>query len=383
MGGANADSPDRSVTCMIVGGGVHGTHLAVRLLETTALSHEEIAIVDPHPELLAAFREQCRACGMETLRSAYVHHLGMEAFALERFAEDRGRTGELIPTVDYPERPSVDLFFDHADHVIERHRLHRLHHRAKVTDVERRSGDGYRVTTTDGSFAADRCVLAIGHGGHLRRPGWAADLDGATHVWDRGDCPIHAGPGSPSPRSAPGSQPRSEDSDIDPLTAREGRQTIVVGSGITGAQVTRALSEREHVMLLTRSPIEWTIPEAAPPWVTWRHLERELHEYPPGSAERLRPVDEARNDGTIPPWFYQPFRKAMANDRLKFEQGEVTAAIDLSDGVYRRLKHRMRLSQRYPSPRLQTRLLGVRVITLQRIEESASRFITGRMSRPT
>ena len=61
-----------TVRCAIVGGGVHGVHLAARLLDETSLDRREIVILDPNDRLLASFRRKAYACGMETLLSTYV-----------------------------------------------------------------------------------------------------------------------------------------------------------------------------------------------------------------------------------------------------------------------------------------------------------------------
>ena len=107
-----------AVDCAIIGGGIHCTYLSQRLLEDTTLDHSSIALIDPNDRLLDSFRRKARACGMDSLRSTFVNHLGTDPFALEGFAEGHSRKGELRPTVDYPDRPGLELFLDHADHVI-------------------------------------------------------------------------------------------------------------------------------------------------------------------------------------------------------------------------------------------------------------------------
>ncbi|MFO7834190.1 MAG: FAD/NAD(P)-binding protein, partial [Halohasta sp.] len=284
--------------CVIVGGGIHGTYCCQRLLEDTPLDRSAVAILDPNERLLDSFRTKARACGMDSLRSTFVHHIGTDPFGLESFAEARDRTEELRPTVDYPDRPSLDLFVDHADHVIESNGLDTLHVRVAVEAIHERADGGLRLTTDDGMIDARACVLAIGHGGRVRLPDWAEGVDRATHVWDGFD------PDADSER------------------------TVVVGGGITAAQL--ACELREPVTMLTRHPLQWELSEADPPWLNWRHIERKLHCHPPGSAARLAVVDEARYDATIPPHLYDEFRTRVDDQRLHIVQGEVetTASAD-------------------------------------------------------
>ena len=291
-------------SCAIVGGGIHGTYLAQRLLADTSLDREDITIVDPNERLLASFRQKARACGMTTLRSTFVHHLGTEPFGLERFAEDTGRTDELVPTVDYPARPSLELFLDYADHLIDRKDLDAVHQQATVGSIQsRHDAPGVRLETTMGPIDARTCVLAIGHGDRYRLPAWARATAGVEHVWDGFD----------------------PNADVD--------RTIVVGGGITAGQLACALSETQSVTILSRHPIEWEVVEATPPWINWSHIEETLHAHPPGSTDRLAVIDDARHTATIPPYFYDTFDDRLADGSLTIQQGEIESARVTEDTV--------------------------------------------------
>ncbi|WP_418285221.1 FAD/NAD(P)-binding protein [Halorubrum sp. DTA46] len=294
---------DDAQGCVIVGGGIHGTHLAQRLLEGTSLEHEDITIVDPHDRLLAAFRRHARACGMETLRSTYVQHVGTEPFGLESFADSRVREDELIPTVDYPDRPSLDLFLDHADRVIESKAIDSLHLRGTVERIHERAGGGFRLTTSTGSIDADTCVLAVGHGGRYRLPEWTQGVDEVDHVWGG----------------------------FDPEATVD--HTVIVGGGITAAQLARTLSETQSVTVVSRHPLRWEISEADPPWLNWNHIERELHCHPPASKARLDAVREARYSATIPPHLYELIDDRQAAGRLHIRQAAIEAATAIEGEV--------------------------------------------------
>jgi len=295
------DSHD-GFSCVIVGGGIHGTYCCQRLLEDTALKRWEIAIVDPHDRLLASFRRKARACGMEALRSTFVQHVGTEPFGLESFAEAHDRENELHPTIDYPDRPSLDLFLDHADHVIDSKGLDALHMETAVEGIQERDDGGFRLITSEGLIDTQTCVLAIGHANRYRIPDWAGSVDGAEHVWDGFD---------------PG---------------RRVDQTIIIGGGITAAQLAGTLRD-QRVTMVTRRPLQWEVSEADPPWLNWNHIERELHSQPPASKARLETIREARYAATIPPHLYDCLDNRLGEGTLRILQGEVDSAANTDDQV--------------------------------------------------
>jgi len=283
-------------TC-IVGGGVHGTCVA-RALREQGHTSADIAVVDPNDGLLASFRRKARACAMPALRSSFVQHLGSDPLGLQEFAVERGRETELVGTVDYPARPSLSLFLDHAESVIERWSLDSVHRQATVEGIERDS-ECYRVDTTTGPIWADNTVLAIGQGGRYRYPDWAG-TDGIVHVWDGFDPSVDG-------------------------------ETIVVGGGITAAHLACTLPERGSVTLLSRHPLDWEIAEAAPPWVTWSHIEATLHSKPAGSKARFETVQSARHSPTIPPYLYHDLDTHLGEETLTLEQGTVSRARNNSE----------------------------------------------------
>ena len=303
-----------TVGCAVVGGGIHGTHLAQRLLEDGPFDGSELVLVDPHEKLLASFRRKAVACGMESLRSTFVHHVGTEPFGLESFAEANDREHELVPTVDYPDRPTLDLFLDYAASVIERKELESLHRRATVERIrDRPDADGLRLRTSAGSVDADHCVLAIGHGDRYERPDWATGVEGVTHVWD----------------------------EFDPDASAD--RTIVVGGGITAVQLACELSETEPVVLVSRHPIEYEVSEADPPWINWSHIERTLHAEPPGSRERFETVADARHTATVPPYLYGELEERIDEGRVTLTQGNVESAAIEDESVRLTLDHGLHL----------------------------------------
>jgi cation diffusion facilitator CzcD-associated flavoprotein CzcO len=248
---------------------------------------------------------------MRTLRSTFVHHIGTEPFSLESFAEGAGREAELVSTENYPNRPTLELFLDHARNVIDRRGIDECHVQSAVTGVTRTgASDRLDVRTDAGMLDARRVVLAIGLGGSRTIPTWGMSLpDDApfVHVWD---------------------------DEFDPTTAAEfPGPTFVVGGGITAAQLACSLSEHTDVTLLSRHDLEIELPEADPYWINWQHIEQEIHTLPPGSKARLDRVRAARNDATIPPYVERRLDEARDCDALDIRRGEITSAYAADDGL--------------------------------------------------
>lgn len=304
----------RKFDCTIIGGGIHGTYLVQRLLEDASFDRSDVRLVDPHDQLLTSFREKAAACGMGSLRSTFVHHIGTEPLGLESFAEANDREDELVPTVDYPPRPTLDLFLDYSNYVIERKDLESLQCQATVEAIsDRPDGKKLRLETTAGPIETDHCILAIGHGGRYRWPDWAVGLDGAEHVWEG----------------------------FDPQASVD--RTIVVGGGITAAQLACELSETQSVALLSRHPLEWELSEADPPWINWSHIEENLHVHPPGSSERFEVVSEARYTATVPPYLYSALEGRRDSDVLTLTQGAVDSVERDGESVRLSLDHGLQL----------------------------------------
>ncbi|MFO7832830.1 FAD/NAD(P)-binding protein [Halorubrum kocurii] len=314
VGRLTADHPlsgDPPYEYVIVGGGIHGTCLANHLITEGEYTRDEIRILDPREELLASFAKKANQCGMETLRSTFVHHIDTESFSLESFAEGHHRANELVSTKNYPDRPTLGLFLDHARDVIERRELSDCHHRSKVTDVTQSAGtETYLVETDAGAIETHRVVLAVGLGATPTLPEWTRSFpDDAplAHVWDEAFDPATPG-------------------------AFEGR-TFVVGGGITAGHLACRLAEWTAVTLLSRHELEIELTEADPHWINWRHIGKEIHTLPPGSEARLDRVRAARNDATIPPYVERRLAEARDGGALEHRQGEITSANATDEGL--------------------------------------------------
>lgn len=296
---------DTDVT--IIGGGVHGTHLAVRLLNAGICDRNRLRIVEPDG-LLAGFRRRCQQCGMVELRSPLVHHVSRDPFSLREFARQRGRTDKLIATEIGGDRPTVSLFFDHAEWVCRQHDLAALIESARATAIVDHD-DRVCIETSGGRHTAQWCLLAVGHR-RLNRPAWAEDLPSTApvdHVWDREFDPDEIG-----------------------STATVG----IVGCGITAAKLATTVARPgREVRLFARSPFRIELREAGTDWMHFSRVVDRLHELPPASQERAERVSEARYSGTMPPHVFSRLREAIEDGRVEPDQTEITVASEAGGTV--------------------------------------------------
>ncbi len=319
---------------VIIGAGVHGTLLAAEL-RRKGVDPEAVTLLDPNPPL-ARFERRCRACGMETMRSPFVQHLGADPFALEAFAEATGRTDEIVSHPSIPDRPSVDLFFDHASTVVEAHGLRGSWLPARALGVARRRDGRLRIATTETGVIADRVLLTVGDAGGPAVPDWAASLSEDARVataWSGTEPRTETNRDGGEGRRSDGDDARRTDGD-DP------RRTVgIVGGGASGVTLACALADhadrpstdRAAVRLFTRGPVERARTEADPRWMNWRCIERRLHDLPAGGPERVARVEEARNDGTVPPPVAGRFEEAVEAGRIDHRPVPVVDAETLGE----------------------------------------------------
>ncbi|ARS90694.1 pyridine nucleotide-disulfide oxidoreductase [Natrarchaeobaculum aegyptiacum] len=300
---------DSDALVTIVGGGVHGVHLAVRLLQAELLEPAELRIVDPSG-LLESFRQKCRQCGMNEFRSPFVHHVGTDPFSLRDFAQARGREDELRSTRIGAERPTASLFFDHAEWICDRLSLESIHVDARVTDIvdHRHSVE---IETTQGCFSTRWCLLAIGHGGSFTYPEWATELastEPVAHVWE------------PS---------------FDPDAIGETASIGIVGGGITAVQLATTLARfpGRDVVLFARSPFRVETLEASTDWMHFSGVTENLHAHPPASRAREEVITEARYDGTVPPYVFRRLQRGLERERIQLERSEIETATEAGGTV--------------------------------------------------
>lgn len=284
---------------LIIGGGLHGTHLSHVLVNALGYPPDSVCVLDSEPEPLAIWKNRTQACGMTHLRSPQVHHLDFRGPDLRDYARETGRADAFIPPYH---RPALDLFNDHAAHIIARGGLRRL----RRCDTARRIESGaesYRVVSDHRTWHTRRVLLALGQPDPIR-PDWGAGL---PHVFDTGfERDISAG--------------RYAD-----------KHVTVVGAGATGAQLAVKLGESaEQVDLVASTGIHRADFDSPPCYLGPRCLSAFSRATIPRRREILNTV---RNIGTVPADVYE---QIVSSARIRILKGPVHAisdgALQLEDG---------------------------------------------------
>jgi cation diffusion facilitator CzcD-associated flavoprotein CzcO len=295
---------------LIIGGGIHGTHLALVLAQRAGVAPERLRILDPHPSLLARWHACTANTGMAFLRSGAVHHLDLHPEALTHFAkEPAGQPYRRF--IDPYRRPALDLFNAHAAHMIERHRLHERLIVGRACGLTR-AGNGWRVETTDGSIETRHVALALGAAEQPHWPVWAQQFRTAgapiQHIFAPGFCRA----------------------DLPPWT-----HAVVVGGGISAAQTALALAQQQPgtVTLLTRHALRKHDLDSDPGWIGPKYQAgfQQITDY----AQRRATIQQARHRGSVPPNVAVQVRRAVKPEQLRLVQAAVVDAHQDDQGQIR------------------------------------------------
>lgn len=290
---------------LIIGGGVHGTHLSRVLTSAGKVPADRLRVLDPAPVALARWRACTAATGMRYLRSPSVHNLDLGPFALDRFARTKeGRPSKIF----YPpyERPGLALFNAHCDHLLAREGLAALRLVGRAQGLSSCEG-GMRVETDQGQLTARRVLLAISASESPAWPAWAQELRDQTgraaHVFD----PSFA---RPAPADGP---------------------FVVVGGGLSAVQLALSLAEEApgQVTLLARHPVRVHQFDSDPGWLGPRYLGPFGAE--PSYEVRRRMITAARHRGSVPQEVERSLAHAKARGTLRWIEGEVSGW-SLTDG---------------------------------------------------
>jgi hypothetical protein len=303
---------------LLVGGGVHGTHLSLALTARLGWPRDRVRVLDPHPEPLALWTRQTANTGMAFMRSSLVHHIGVDPYDLQRFARTPGAAAARFAAPYH--RPAYALFQAHAAHVVAAHRLDALRVRGRAAGLARIPG-GWRIETADGALDARRVVLALGLTEQPCRPAWADALaaEGASHLFDPA---------------------------FDRAAVPEGEAVAVVGGGISAVQAAVALARRGPTILVARHALREHVLDADPGWMGPKRLRAFWAEAHP--ERRRTAIDGARHRGSVPPDVQRALRHALRSAPLEHLTAEVESARPAAPG-------RIRLRLRAPDGAAQSR----------------------------
>lgn len=283
---------------LIIGGGIHGTHLSLFLTRRKQVMPEQVRILDPHLAPLALWERHAANTGMEFLRSSHAHNLHFDPFSLVTFA--RTRAGEpLARFVDSYSRPSLELFMAHSAHLIERYHLDKLRLTGRAEGLIRLR-DGWRVETANGGIEARNVILAMGNTENPYWPDWATLFRQAgasvRHIFE----------------------PGFERENLPPW-----EHAVVVGGGITAAQTAMALAMRQSgtVTLLMRHPTRVHHFDSDPVWIDNQHLQpfHRTSDY----GQRRAIIAEARHRGSMPPDVARDLETALMGGLLAVREDSI------------------------------------------------------------
>lgn len=285
-----------NVEWLIIGGGIHGGHIAARLIGDADLDPDRIRIIDPNSRLLERWRTFTSRTGMTHLRSPAVHHLDRSVWSLQQFAGKRGRRKLSVFAAPY-DRPSLSLFNAHCDKVIETYGIDSIHvkDRAETVTV---NCVGARVQLSSGSqVQAKNVVLAMGMSEQPAWPDWAPRRHGRVHhIFE---------PMLPGEASA--------------------RETVaIVGAGISACQLAlRLIKERHQVHLVSRHDLKEHQFDSDPGWLGPRYMTAFNLESDPDRRRGL--IAKARHRGSVPPDVLRAVRRAIRRKQLVWHDGNVEA----------------------------------------------------------
>jgi len=279
---------------LIIGGGIHGVHIAARLIGDARVPPDRIRIVDPGERLLDRWRSCTSATGMTHLRSPSVHHLGLDHGALRRFARKRRSRHSGLFALPF-ERPSLDLFNAHCDQVERTYGLAELQIRDRAVRCTVES-DRVEVRLEGGStLEARNLVLALGSSEEPEWPDWAPRDDPRVHhVFE---------PGFKVPPAEP-------------------ETVTVVGGGISaGHMALRLLKEGHRVSMVSRHALRHHQFDSDPGWLGWKYAAMFSSE--PTPEGRRAVINDARNRGSVPPDIGRSLRRAVERKRLEWHEAKV------------------------------------------------------------
>lgn len=293
---------------LIVGGGIHGVHLAVRLLDEAGVEPRQLRIVDPAERLLARWRACTDVTGMTFLRSPAVHHIGIAPMALKGFARARASRAPARYAPPY-DQPALELFNAYCDHVIDTHDLAELHIRDRAVRLAV-DCDRVQVSLASGRTLESRqLVLALGASEQPCWPDWAPrNHERVQHVF------------------APGFDGWPK--------ARE--TVVVIGGGISASQVALRLASEGHTAhLIAPHGVRMHQFDSDPGWLGPKHMAGFDRETDPDRRRAL--ITEARHKGSVPPDVQRALRRALAREEITWHEGTVESFDATGDRLALRL----------------------------------------------
>ena len=234
-------------------------------------------LFDPRSPL-QLWRHRARNCGMTHLRSASVHHLGIKGSDLSCFQRQRFRCSD--PWRGSSKSPRLKLFNAHNRELLEQYAVEEVWLQSSVQRL-RRVDHRFELETDEGSFAANRVVLALGPHWTSQIPDWLQPAKKlVNHLLD----------------------PSFSINTLEP-----GQSVAVIGGGMSSLQSALSLSRTHKVTLLIRTALSFSEFEVKSSWMgpvngNFRKL--------PSEAKRAV-IKRTRKAGTVNGAVDRQFRSAV------------------------------------------------------------------------
>ena len=277
----NSHLSHRNIPITIIGGGIHGVSIAIRLLRDMPAAAKHLAVVDRHPHPLTQWRSKTERQGMTFLRSPAVHHITPDALGIVEYAERHDRTNALAPPYS---QPSTQLFWDFCKSALAELREHRVYYPFDVAKLRWDKGAGrfpFRLISTNSEGFRSGCVvLAIGSDDCVYVPPELVQ-------WQRRypDQILHA-----SQFSVDGADKQDD----------KGSRIVIVGGGLTAGTLAKSLSERGHnVALIARKGLKTEQFDFPPVWLGPKALSEFASET--DFQRRYEIIQQNRGEGSITP----------------------------------------------------------------------------------
>ena len=269
----------RNIPITIVGGGIHGVSIALRLLREMPTAAKQLAIIDRHPQPLTQWRDKTKRQGMTVLRSPAVHHISPDPLGVVEYAERHNRTSELAPPYA---QPSTQLFWDFCDTMLTELAEYRVYHQFDVAKLRWDKGAGkfpFRlISTNDEGFRSSCVILAIGADDCAYMPPqftqWQSEFP---------DKVIHASQFS-----------------VLAVEKTPPAKIVIVGGGLTAGTLAKSLGERgDSVVLIARKPLRTEQFDFPPVWLGPKALSEFASRTSFG--QRYEIIQQNRGEGSITP----------------------------------------------------------------------------------
>ena len=270
----------RNIPITIIGGGIHGVSIAMRLLREAPTAAKHLAIVDRHPQPLTQWRDKTERQGMTFLRSPAVHHVSSDALGIVEYAERHSRTGELAPPYS---QPSTQLFWDYCNCLLTELAQHRIYYQFEVAKLRWDRGAGkfpFRLISKDNVGFRSRCVvLAVG-------------VDDCAYIPEefvQWRCQY------------PNRILHASEFNVDYQDEKSSEESfVIVGGGLTAGTLVKSLSERGHkVALIARKQLKTEQFDFPPVWLGPKALAEFASET--DFQRRYEIIQQNRGKGSITP----------------------------------------------------------------------------------